>query len=295
MSDQPPPPPPPPGGEPPPPPPPPGGHPPPPPPAQGWSQPDQPEPQSWGQPPPPQQPWGQQPPVGQQGWGQTGTPALRPVAGLAKAATILLGIVAAMTLVAALLDMAYAGSIDTFIEEESFAALQDVDDAETAVAGWAALVGLTTLATAVVFLVWQARMRRNAEALGAAGFRYGHALAVGCWFIPLANLAMPKIVINDLWRGTDPSDPNGYRVEGRPVGSIVNWWWALWIAGGFVGAIVGAQDPDLDDLESFANVVRLSGLLSLVSVGAAVLGILVVRRLTQRQHDRARLFGIQPG
>ena len=75
--------------------------------------------------------------------------------------------------------------------------------------GAAAFYGLTQLAIVVLFIVWQFRAAKNNEALDRRGARFGPGWSIGAWFIPLANLVIPVMIIQDLWRGATPSTERG--------------------------------------------------------------------------------------
>jgi Domain of unknown function (DUF4328) len=70
--------------------------------------------------------------------------------------------------------------------------------------------------------------------------RYRRGWAIGAWFIPVANLVIPKQLANDLWRAGDPElqprDPGWQR---RPVAAIVHWWWAFYLIGSGLSSLAG--------------------------------------------------------
>lgn len=106
----------------------------------------------------------------------------------------------------------------------------------TAVAGGDAGVTAATalgVVAGVVFLVWLLRARRNvsdnvSDAVPPgprAGIRPRPPVlsawwAVGAWFVPVANLVLPPIVLGDVWRNSRPDARPGYRL-------IIAWWLTL--------------------------------------------------------------------
>lgn len=108
---------------------------------------------------------------------------------------------------------------------------------------------------------------------------------MGDWrmFIPLANLAIPVLVIQDLWRGSSDIIPRGdmrWRIANRSA--LVGWWWAALVVS-IPRSNFGAGSraaSELDDLRTTASVDLVC---MLAGVAAAVLAILVVRRLAARQ------------
>src|SRR4029453_16479096 len=88
---------------------------------------------------------------------------------------------------------------------------------------------------AIGFLLWQSRTYGNIIAMGVTAPRTTSRMAVGCWFFPLVNLARPKQVVNDLWRGSDPEAPryiDADTLASRSVAPLIHWWWALWVMAG---------------------------------------------------------------
>ena len=165
---------------------------------------------------------------------------------------------------------------------------QDADDLASA-AGWS--LAIASLVTAIVFIMWFFRAAKNNEALGRQNPRFGPGWAIGGWFIPLANLVIPVLIAQDLWRGSDSSAPRGdprWRIA--PRSALVGWWWALWIFG--FGVRAGAGGGSTDDNRLTLSEVQTSNRIALVgliiSVGAAILAILMVRKITERQEECLR-------
>jgi Domain of unknown function (DUF4328)/Protein of unknown function (DUF2510) len=156
--------------------------------------------------------------------------------------------------------------------------------------GWATLASLVFLVPAgILFIVWQWRSAKNAEALGRTGAQYGAGWSIGGWFIPLANLVIPVIILQDLWRSSDPeSSPDSWRT--RPRSSLIRWWWGTivvgWLAGRF-GANTTAGTASVSQLRS-ANETASAG--AVLFVAASILAIFVVRRITDRQVDLRMSF-----
>ncbi len=198
-----------------------------------------------------------------------------------------------LSAVSVALEVNYASKIDSlFNGDGSFAEALDAEDLR---GGFSAVFVIGTLVTAVLWVLWVQRARANATALGAAGQRQTDGMAVGGWFIPLANVVIGKLVLNDLWRANDPTVPSGYRIEGRPVSGLINAWWVLWMIGWWVSrGFVAATDAAFDDfdVEGALNLVRINAFIETGFVVAAILAILIVSQITAHQRERAAIFGI---
>lgn len=149
-----------------------------------------------------------------------------------------------------------------------------------------AAVGLLTyIPTVVLFCCWFFRANANARALGAQGMSITPGWSVGWWFIPIANLFKPYEAAHEIYRASDPDrGPEDWRLTPKPA--LINWWWALWLIGGFVGQIdmrMGLSDDyQIAHLSSWTGVVT-----ALFSVSAAILVIRMIRSIDGRQLVKA--------
>ena len=83
------------------------------------------------------------------------------------------------------------------------------------------LQGALFLAFTIMFLVWIYRLSAQLHAQSETRMAFTPGWSVGWFFIPLANLLMPYLVLRDLWV-TVRQDP-------RRKGSVLLWWWWFWI------------------------------------------------------------------
>jgi hypothetical protein len=141
------------------------------------------------------------------------------------------------------------------------------------------------LAIAVVFIIWFWRAAKNNQALDRHP-RLGPGWAIGGWFIPLANLVIPVLIAQDLWKGSESARPRGDRAwRGEPASPLVWSWWGLWIAASVAAAVSSLYGPSVidDGGTDFrpANMWLLAAAVALA--GAAALAVYVVRQLSERQ------------
>jgi hypothetical protein len=167
--------------------------------------------------------------------------------------------------------------------------LQRAQDADDLVDAASSIFVLTQVAIAVLFVIWMFRAAKNNEALERRGARFGPGWSIGSWFIPFANLVIPVLIVQDLWRGSSSDhargDPGWRRAS---ASALVGWWWAAWIVSIVRFAYSGSglhSSSSLDDIET-SNTVALVGV-SLLAI-AAVLALCVVRALSRRQLDTLR-------
>lgn len=151
---------------------------------------------------------------------------------------------------------------------------------------------LVILGTGVVFIFWFHRCYRNLLAFGATKLRFGTGWAISSWFLPVLDFFMPKQIANDIWRGSSASSDG--KSWNEPVPGFLLAWWLVWTAGFTIDSGLWRSFDEtvltIDDLQSQLKwLIASDMLLSL----AALLAIVVVRRLTERQEERASALSQQ--
>jgi len=177
-------------------------------------------------------------------------------------------------------------------EYEVTARLGSFSAAQIALSALGFVQGLLSIAVTVLFIIWFYRAYRNLRRLGAPGPRRSVGWTIGAWFVPILDLILPKLMLNEIWRGSDPetSDPTRVRIP-----AFHTLWWSVWVAA-FVLAIAAGIDSSVASVNAALSgedpVATGSGavavLNSLLYAVAATLGALVVRRTTERQERRWR-------
>jgi hypothetical protein len=215
----------------------------------------------------------------------------RPIAGLSPWIFWLLLIIAATSAISALVTLGVYG-----LGEYSTPASYDRFGAgDVALALIGLLESLLVLAAAVLFIIWFYRAYKNLRPLGAPPPRRSAGWTIGAWFVPILNLILPKLMLNEIWRGSEP-EPVGGPGTKAPIPPFHHLWWGAWV-GAFLVAIGAGVDSAISSIDSAlsaegATVTTASGALSvlasLLDTLAAVLGALVVRRTNERQESRWR-------
>ncbi|MGW2647336.1 DUF4328 domain-containing protein [Streptomyces sp. NPDC001393] len=125
-------------------------------------------------------------------------------------------------------------------------------------------------AAAVLFLLWFARCRRNAELLSPGRVPGSTAWAVLAWLIPVMNLWVPRGLVQDVHRASAPAGADPGRGD-----LLVNVWWAAWVG----HAVLALAAMNLGFGTSLPPLVA-SEVLNLL---AAALATVVIQRITVRQ------------
>lgn len=187
---------------------------------------------------------------------------------------------------------------DTFRDDGGFSALADLSDAEDfsgAVLAFGFLAGVTV---AVLMIIWLYQAYRAAAQRGGTNLSWSSGWAVGAWFIPVANLILPKLVFNETERLTSPdagAPPVGDRWRPARLLGVGNVWWVLWVAGlvlwtvGFTLAEGQIDDEKLRTLldfnaDQYANGLSVGALGLIITGAAGFVGSSYIGRLGRRLH-----------
>lgn len=202
---------------------------------------------------------------------------LRNPNGLATAVTVLLGVDVFLCLLS-------AGSeawllADPLAAAEAFAGVEAGGLALLAV-----VFGLSGIATAVVFVIWFHRVRQNAGVFAPDTQTRTDGWAIGAWFIPLANLWIPRQIAVEVWRASrqDPYGPDGAREL-----TVLNSWWTCFVVGLVLDRLSSSLYDQAETLDALTTAAAWSLAGYAFIVAAGILAILFVRRLTSMQHTKA--------
>lgn len=211
---------------------------------------------------------------------------LRSPIGLSWAVCVLLGLVIAIDAFSIYAEVNLHSLMGQVLAENSGAFTdQDAERADTLLSLTGSMQVAVLLPTGVVFIVWFYRARVNAEVFVPGGQRKGRGWAIGSWFIPIANLWIPRQIAVDIWEASIQRTSDG-SVRQASYG-VLNAWWTLWVATvildrGASRMYLRAEEPE--ELREAAVVLIVS---DLVQIAAAVLAIVFVRRLSAMQHTKA--------
>jgi hypothetical protein len=162
-----------------------------------------------------------------------------------------------------------------------------VETAQRVIDSWLRPILIAAGAAAIGFFVaWGHRVYSNLAAFSKSDLRLPVHAALWSWLVPIANLYLPRLLIDDAWRGADvyaSGDAAWKRRPGNP------WLLAAWIAGGgfiaftIVGQVVGAGTVE-EAIDANAWTMLGYGALIIMSLAA----VRAVAAITDRQETRAR-------
>jgi hypothetical protein len=94
-----------------------------------------------------------------------------------------------------------------------------------------------SLLVIVLFFFWVYRCAKNIHAFGCERLRFTPAWAVGWFFIPLADLVMPVLVLVEIWKASEP-DAKKNEWQSEPFPKLIPFWWFFYIGTGFAPLII---------------------------------------------------------
>ncbi len=142
-------------------------------------------------------------------------------------------------------------------------------------------------ACSVPFLMWVYRGYQNLPALGAQHLEHTPGMAVGWWFVPIANLVKPYTVVAEVWQNSDPAGIGQF--ARRSSAGLVGLWWGVFITRNIGATVVSRlyataiHERNINDIMTYT---AADGFIHTVSLAAAVLAILVVLRIDGMQDAR---------
>jgi uncharacterized protein DUF4328 len=152
----------------------------------------------------------------------------------------------------------------------------------------AALIGVV----GALWLLWWAVAYTNLRPLGVRPRHHG-VWAVVAWVVPLADLIVPQRVADELWTGSDPWTPLGWRQARYARRSpAVRLWWTSWLGASVALAAAQAAVSSLSGRPTTVTVVADGCLIAsaVLTAVAGLSGIHLVTGVTARQGERARMM-----
>ncbi|MFH8614221.1 DUF4328 domain-containing protein [Streptomyces sp. NPDC017979] len=212
--------------------------------------------------------------------------AVKVPVGLSYAVMALLGAVIATDL----FSIGAAVNVSTLmadLEQSPFSVSADtLDRADGLMALAGVLQVVAYLATAVVFVIWFFKARANADAFAPDIPRMQRGWAIGGWFIPFANLVIPRKVAGDIWAASRRNPYGGHKEQPE---RLLNFWWGFWVLSLIVARVSVMRYDKAESPEEVGSAAFGLVFSDLADIVAAVLAILVVRAITRMQSEKVSL------
>jgi hypothetical protein len=139
------------------------------------------------------------------------------------------------------------------------------------------------LACVICFLLWLYRASRNIQALGAEKVEHSPRGAIGWWFVPIANLFKPYIVLKEIYQASKSSQDQPRRWKLKPVPAVFGWWWGCWLLGQMGSRAVTRLGGNVETPGGLVALAWGEIGATMLMLAAAILAIFVVQAIDQRQ------------
>lgn len=172
------------------------------------------------------------------------------------------------------------------------ASIEDLESIEAVTLALFGVASSVIVITAIVFIVWFFNAYRTAQSRGAVGRQWGAGWTIGGWLIPVANLAIPKLVMNEVDKMSSPEAgtlPIDYRWRSSARLVVSDVWWitsitalAVLVAGGVLLALTNPRIGHYPGDSEFGAGLMVLAFGYLLLALAALLGSVVVVSIGRR-------------
>jgi hypothetical protein len=146
------------------------------------------------------------------------------------------------------------------------------------------------IGTAVTFCLWLYQAESNLQLLSVSGLHYSPAWAIGWFFIPGANFVLPVMVMQELYKASDPTIPPQKPLEWRNASPnlLIFAWWASLVIGqfGILISIAVSLPGNATSRGQHLGSAFLSIIASVFTIAAAGLILWLVRQIQERQKKK---------
>jgi Domain of unknown function (DUF4328) len=144
--------------------------------------------------------------------------------------------------------------------------------------------------TVVFFLMWLYRSYNNLRAFNSRiALDHSAGWAVGSFFVPFINLAVPYRAVKEVWQKSWPADETLLYAPSPPATFAI--WWTFWLLSCFAGNISMRLSFNENVPENAATVVSI--IASGLSIIAAAFAYLVVDAIDKRQEETSRKVNLE--
>jgi uncharacterized protein DUF4328 len=217
---------------------------------------------------------------------QARTVPLRRLSGLTLATTVLIAAVAVLDFLSTWTTWNAYGLVRDYVAGTGVTE-SDLTAADDTIAMVARVFLAALLAAGVLFIIWLWQARLNAEQLCIAQHRRAKGWIIGSWICPVVNLWFPFMIVDDAYRASRPTNvPDLADLRSVPGNRTLGLWWTFWLTGALLDRIAVSIWDNATNVDSLQTAAITETIGSVISVGAAVTVILIIRQITTWQDSR---------
>jgi hypothetical protein len=137
------------------------------------------------------------------------------------------------------------------------------------------------IVSGIVWLIWLYKSYAGLNHLGTRQTRHAPGWAVFVWFVPVLSLIVPYQVVRELWLRS--AVLNATEPEWGEQTPLISGWWAIFLFSNLAGLVAGAlRFRAIRDPTTAFEVILAT---QIFHAGAAILAIMVVRKISSFQHQ----------
>ncbi len=150
-----------------------------------------------------------------------------------------------------------------------------------------------TVLIIIFWLIWTNKSCKNAWLIaGRRGYFHPKSTftpgwAAGWYFVPVALLWKPFQAIAFMRDASQKSQPSENSTQ---MGNLLGFWWTFWITNNILSKLAQRSIDNVETPDSFVSALYFNSIVTGISIIAAIAAILVARRLTKIQYERAHEF-----
>lgn len=130
----------------------------------------------------------------------------------------------------------------------------------------------------ITFIQWFRRAYFNLH-MRSTQLRHSEGWAAGAWFVPIFNLYAPVQIMTDLYEESkNVLRKAGYTEEFDLPKVLIALWWVLWLLSNIVSNFSSRINDQEIDLDKLANATIGSIVSHVLSIGAAILLIMIIKK-----------------
>lgn len=204
---------------------------------------------------------------------------------------VAVAVVAAIAAMLCLQGMSYVANNAAGFDRMSYAEAVQWVQGTAGSEGW---VFLLSIGLVISVPVWFGRTVDNLPALAGGTPRRSPGQAISWWFVPIANLVMPFIMVREAWHRYATPTRNGRDW------TLIVWWLAYNV--GFTlavlstGMVFGGESNKYQTRDEIVRQVQSGLTLGVLGFGlivvAAILGFFIVNQIGHRAGERAAMLGL---
>lgn len=211
------------------------------------------------------------------------TEPFRPVRGIGMAASVLIGLEALLAIADGFVTEHSANVVREYTDGNG--TMEDLHAADSVALMVNVPTILVSIASGVTFIMWLYRSRRNAERVSyPVEHRHSRGWVIGSWFVPIVNFWYPLQVVQDVWRAFDPAQRDR-PLQARDSNGFILVWWLVFTLMSIVDRV--ASRLLLNEDTTMDTVATWTWGAAVITIAAAALAIVLVRRLTDLQYRTA--------